>query len=49
MSKVTTTSVTARELCLQIDPKHYSEKEPSYEFTRKKFTKPQQTRVIKDD
>jgi len=30
-----------RSLCLEQDPKMYSEREPSYEFDKRKFTKPQ--------
>jgi len=49
MSKVTVVKTTARTLCLQSDPRHYSKREPSYEFSTRKFTKPQKTNMVKDE
>ena len=47
MQKVQTVKISARDLCLQENPRHYSEREPSYEFTGRKFTKPQKTNIVK--
>ena len=46
--KVTTITIDARSLCLENDPKMYSEPEPSYEFPTRKFTKPQKTNIIRN-
>ena len=40
-----TVKVTARQLILEQNPKHYVEKEPSYEFSKRKFTKTQKTNI----
>ncbi len=45
--KVTTTKTDMRSLCLQENPRMYSEREPSYQHTGKKFTKPQQTNIVR--
>lgn len=42
-----TTKTTIRDLVIASNPRHYSEREPSYEFTDRKFTKPQQTNIVK--
>jgi hypothetical protein len=49
MAKVKVVKTTARTLCLQVDPRHYAHREPSYEFSSKRFTKPQQTNMVKEN
>ncbi len=48
-SKVTTTTIDMRTLCLQQNPRMYSDPEPSYEFATRKFTKPQKTNRTRDE